>query len=190
MKERSNHSLRIKHKDKEKPDSKDTGLPPKFKPIKELVDLAFKDLKKQNPCFPKFAIPKPKYTDKTSNGLTKCVIDWINLNGYQAERVNSTGSMLDNRKTSINVLGHAIIIGSTKWIKGTSRTGTADISAVIKGRSIKIEIKCFATGDHKQSLGQIAYQKDIEQAGGVYLIVRTFADFYNWFNETVNTEKT
>ena len=44
------------------------------------------------------------------------------------------------------------------------------------------EIKCKATGDNYQSEAQKKYQRQIENAGGVYLIVTTFEDFYNWFN--------
>lgn len=30
------------------------------------------------------------YTDKTANGLTRCIIDWITYNGGDAQRINST----------------------------------------------------------------------------------------------------
>jgi len=153
--------------------------------IKKLVELAMDNLKTNHPSVPKYAIPKPKYTDKTSNGLTKCVIDWINLNGFQAERINSMGRQLDNRKTVTDVIGRQRTVGSVTWIKGTGQTGTSDISATIKGQSIKIEVKCKATGDRYQSKEQKAYQKKIEQAGGIYIVVRTFDEFYNWFNDFI-----
>ncbi len=152
------------------------------KGIKELSELALKDLKIKYPNVPDHAIPRSKYLDSTSNGLTKCVIDWINFNGYQAERINSTGRQLDSRKTSIDVLGRSRTVGSLKWIPGTSTKGTSDISSTILGRSVKIEIKCKATGDNYQSKGQIEYQKKIERAGGIYIIVRTFQGFYDWYN--------
>ncbi len=56
--------------------------------------------------------------------------------------------------------------------------GTADISATINGRSVKIEIKM----KDKQSEVQREYQRRIEAAGGVYLIVRSFAEFMTWYN--------
>lgn len=160
---------------------KDTKAPRYIKPdsVKFLEALSFETTKNRFPNFP--FPPKPSYRDDTSNGLTKCVIDLINLKGFQAERINSTGMLKDNRKTSTDILGNKRIIGSVQWIKSTSQKGTADISATIKGRSVKIEIKCYATGDKYQSSGQIAYQKQIERSGGVYLIVRNFTDFYNWF---------
>ena len=152
----------------------------KSEAVKNLEQLAFERQQEQHPDFP-YPI-KPKYTDATTNALTKCVIDYITLRGFHAERINSTGAIKDKRTTSTDVLGNIRTVGSVEWIKSTTQSGTADISATIQGRSVKIEIKCKATGDNYQSEAQKEYQKQIENAGGVYLIVRTFEDFYNWFN--------
>lgn len=151
--------------------------------LKILEKIALDKLKERYPNNPYY--PKATYTDATTNGLTKCVIDYVNFLGYQAERINSTGAIKDGRKTSSDVLGNIRIIGSVHWIKGSGKTGTSDISATIKGRSIKIEIKCEATGDNYQSIGQIEYQKQIERAGGVYIVVRNFTQFYDWFIDFV-----
>ena len=152
----------------------------KSEAVKELENLVFE---KQQKLYPNFPYPiKSKYSDANTNALTKCVIDYIALRGFHAERINSTGVVKDNRKTSKDVLGNIRTIGSIEWIKSTTQNGTADISATIQGRSVKIEIKCKATCDNKQSEAQKEYQKQIENAGGVYLIVTTFDDFYYWFN--------
>jgi hypothetical protein len=152
----------------------------KSQAVKNLEQLAFERQKQKHPNFP-FPI-KPTYSDNTTNGLTKCVIDYITFRGFHAERINSTGAVKDNRTTSTDVLGNVRTIGSVQWIKSNTQTGTADVSATIQGRTVKIEIKCKATGDNQQSEAQKEYQKQIENAGGIYLIVRTFEDFYNWFN--------
>jgi hypothetical protein len=148
--------------------------------VKELERLAFEKHKERYPTFP--YLIAPKYTDQTSNGLTKCVIDYIEFRGFQAERINSTGRQLDGRKSSTDILGNVRTIGSVKWIKGSGTVGTSDISATIQGRSVKIEVKCLAKNDRYQSKGQMDYQKQIEAAGGVYLIIRTFQEFFDWFN--------
>ncbi len=114
-----------------------------------------------------------KYSDQTTNELTKCIIHCIQFDGYQAERINSMGRQITTK-------------GVTKMIPGSSTKGTADISATIKGRSVKIEVKCAATGDRYQSDDQKAYQKAVESAGGVYIIVRDFESFYNWYNQFIN----
>jgi hypothetical protein len=155
----------------------------KSEAVKKLENLAFENQIKKYPSFP-YPI-KPAYTDLTANGLTKCVIDYINFNGFHAERINSTGAIKDKRKTSKDVLGNIRTIGSVEWIKSTSQNGTADISATIKGRSVKLEVKCEATNDRYQSKGQIEYQKQIEASGGLYFIVRTFAQFHDWFNDFI-----
>jgi hypothetical protein len=149
--------------------------------VKELERLAFEKHKERYPNFP-YPI-KPTYTDSTSNGLTCCVIDYIEFRGFQAERINSTGRQLDSRKSSTDILGNVRTIGSVKWIKGSGTVGTADISATIQGYSVKIEVKCEATGDKKQSQGQISYQRQIEASGGIYLIVRNFEEFFFWFTK-------
>lgn len=151
----------------------------KSQAIKELEQLAFDEVVRKHPNFP-YPV-RPKYNDNSTNGLTKCVIDYIRLKGFHAERINSTGSMRDNRKTVIDVIGRSCTVGSAKWIRGTTQPGTADLSATINGRSVKIEVKCSATGDKIQSKHQKAYQEQIEAAGGVYLIVRTFEEFFNWY---------
>jgi hypothetical protein len=65
-----------------------------------------------------------------------------------------------------------------KWTPGQSTKGTADISATIRGRSVKIEIKY---GKDRQSDAQKEYQAAIERAGGVYIIVRDFDSFVEWY---------
>ncbi|WP_417873891.1 hypothetical protein [Xanthomarina gelatinilytica] len=148
--------------------------------VQKLEDLILEDLKKRYPNNP--YPPKRKYTDQTSNGLTRCIMDFLKVSGHQAERINSTGRMIDNTKTVKDCIGRVRKVGSVQWVKGTGRTGTADISATILGRSVKIEVKCAATGDRYQSEEQKDYQKEIEAAGGTYVIARTFEGFMEWFN--------
>jgi len=118
-------------------------------------------------------IPRPVYSDKTANGLTKMVIDWITLNGGQAERISNMGRYIDSSKVVTNVLGQRMKIGSGKFIPGAGTNGTADISAIVKGRSVKIEVKM----KDKQSDAQKKYQESVERAGGIYYIVRSFDEF-------------
>lgn len=125
--------------------------------VKVLEDLASKNLYSE----------KVHYEDRTANGLTKCVVDWIKLHDGQAERINTTGRPI----TTPNGI---------RWLRSTSTAGSADISATIKGRSVKIEIKI---GTDRQSAEQKQYQRDIENAGGIYLIIRHFDEFYMWWHE-------
>lgn len=158
----------------------------KSEAVKIAEQLALQALRKKYPSNP--YPPHPKFEDTTSNGLTKLIIFIINHYGYQAERINSTGRRIDNTEVVTDVIGRSRKVGSVKWIKGSSKKGTADISAVIKGRALKIEVKCKATGDNYQSEDQEKYQAEVERAGGIYIIARDFEGFYTWFKEFVKTD--
>ncbi len=147
-----------------------------MKPVNKLKELALEDLKKQHHEFPEYAIPIPKYSDKTANGLTKMIIDYIKFNGGQAERISVV---------SRKVAG--------KFVKSTMTKGTADISATIPtlnyadegynkwiGVSVKIEVKI---GKDRQSEEQKKYEKQIKNAHGYYFIAKDFNSFYTWYHE-------
>jgi hypothetical protein len=119
-------------------------------------------------------VVRTKFSDKTANGLTKAIVAFLKLNGCQAERISNMGRYIDDSKIVTDVIGFQRKIGSGKYIKGTGTNGTADISATIKGKSVKIEVKI---GKDRQSDAQKKYQADIERAGGLYWIAKDFDGF-------------
>jgi hypothetical protein len=127
-----------------------------------------------HPSIPPNYIAKTVYKDQTANGLTKAICDWINLHGYQAERINTMGTAREKKTTGGKVIG-------VTWTKGTSTAGSADISATIKGRSVKIEVKI----KDRQSEAQKRYQEHIEKAGGIYKIFRDFDSFVEWYEKFI-----
>lgn len=147
--------------------------------VKKLEVIANDEARRKFPEIPPDWLAPRKYRDDTANGLTKCIIHFLKFEGWQAERINSTGRLIDNQRTFNDVTGRSRTIGSKKWIKGTGTLGTADISATIAGRSVKIEVKI---NSDRQSQVQKQYQQSVEQAGGIYVIARTFEQFYNWYN--------
>ena len=70
-----------------------------------------------------------------------------------------------------------------KWVKSGSTRGMADISAVVDGRSISVEVKI---GKDKVRESQLKVKAQMEKAGGVYLIVRSFDDFIEQIKETLD----
>jgi hypothetical protein len=66
------------------------------------------------------------------------------------------------------------------WTKGTGTPGSADISATIYGRSVKIEVKI---GKDRQSEAQKNYQAMIERSGGTYIIAKDFDSFLEWLDK-------
>jgi len=146
-----------------------------MKALDILKNLKIEEHKKKFPSIPEYAIPKPKYSDTTANGLTKCIIDFVNMKGYLAERTNTMGRVIDGRKTYTDAIGQTKTIGSMKYIPSTGMVGSSDIKVYINGKIIAVEVKM----KDKQSDAQKQYQSRIEQAGGQYWIVRNFEEFYN-----------
>jgi len=146
--------------------------------ISLLRELYLSDSKRKFPSVPDFARSVATYSDKTANGLTKCIIDFIRFKGGQVERINCTGRVIDNRKTSTDIIGNQRTIGSLQYIKTAGQRGTADISATIQGRSVKIEVKIK---NDRQSVAQKEYQQSIEASGGLYFIAKDFEQFITWY---------
>lgn len=150
----------------------------KSEAIRELEALYMAHHRQRYPSMPETARTCKKYEDRTANGLTRCVIDFIRFMGGQAERINTTGRYIDRSKTFTDVTGRVRTIGTSQWLPTSGMKGSADISSTIDGRSVKIEIKY---GRDRQSDDQKRYQEAVERAGGIYLIVRSFAEFYDWY---------
>lgn len=142
----------------------------KSQAVKDLERQALDHFRRDHPNLPGYAIPPQSYRDDTANGLTRCVVDFIRYNGGQAERINTTG-MPEQRG------------GRIVWRKSNMTKGSADISATITGRSVKIEVKI---GPDRQSEAQRRYQASIERAGGLYFIAKDFTSFIEWYGETFN----
>ena len=157
-----------------------------MKPLDRLKHLKQEAMLESYPNVPKYALSAPKYEDKTANGLTKCIIEFLQLSNHQAERINTMGRPIDNRKQVTDVIGRTKTIGSMTWGKSTATKGSADISATIQGRSVKIEVKI---GADRQSEDQKVYQANIEKSGGKYWIAKNFDDFIKKYDEFLESLK-
>ena len=147
----------------------------------KLQALEMELLTAKHPNMPPSYIPKTDWKDNSANSLTKSVIAWIQFMGGQAERISSQGQYRAGAKIQVGsgIMAHTKQLPG-KWTPGQSTKGTADISATIRGRSVKIEIKY---GKDRQSEAQKEYQAAIERAGGVYIIVRDFDSFVEWYEK-------
>ncbi len=135
--------------------------------LKTLQEMDQEAKGKRYPGIPAHAIPRTKFKTSTANGLTKAIIQWLNLKGCWATRVSSAGRYLPGLK---------------KFIPSTTKKGTADIHAVIAGRHASIEVKI---GRDRMSEAQEATRTAVERAGGYYFIARDFDSFVKWY-ETIN----
>ena len=153
----------------------------KPKAVKQLEENVFLNKQIKHPNIPINLLSKEAFRDDKANGLTKCIIAFIQLKGGQAERINTTGRCIDKTERYTDVVGITRTVGSVEWIPGTSTNGSADTSATIKGRSVKIEVKI---GADRQSQAQKDYQQVIEKAGGLYYIAKDFTSFIEWYSNT------
>ena len=125
-----------------------------------------------HPGLPEAARVSGKFSDKTANGLTKCIVAYITLSGGWATRVTTTGRMIPSGQTEV-------FAGKMKWIHGTTKRGTPDIMGVLNGKNLAIEVKI---GKDKQSEAQKQVEADINASGGFYYIAKDFESFYQWVN--------
>ena len=109
----------------------------------------------------------------TANSLTAAIIRYIEAHGGQAERISVVGRPITARQG-----GREYIV---RWAQSHMTVGTADISATVQGRSVKIEVK---VGRDTQSDAQRQYQRSVEDAGGLYYVARSMDGFVNWYNLT------
>lgn len=122
-------------------------------------------------------IPLSNWKDDSANGLTQCITAFLNFSGWQAERINTMGVYREGKKIQVGENTRQL---KGKWTPSTSTKGSADISATIKGRSVKIEVKY---GKDKQSEVQKRYQESVEQAGGIYYIAKDFDNFLLFYDK-------
>lgn len=161
-----------------------------MKALNHLRQMAIAEMKRKHASYPEtLTLPVKAFSDRSANTLTRSIIDFLKLSGWHAERVNTMGRPIDHRQIVTDVIGNRRQIGSIEWIRSGSTPGSADISATIKSRSVKIEVKCKATGDNYQSAGQKLYQQHIEAAGGLYYIARDFQSFFDWYMITFEKQE-
>ncbi|MCW3107280.1 MAG: hypothetical protein JWQ09_1786 [Segetibacter sp.] len=122
------------------------------------------------------------YNDTTANGLTNCIIDWINYSCGHATRINTQGQ--DRKEKNELAFGNKREI--VRFTPSTTAKGTADIKATIKGRSVNIEVKI---GRDKLTEAQCKQRDREEAAGGLYFVARDMISFVNWFKINFDQQK-
>ena len=117
--------------------------------------------------------PTRPFTEKGANELTRSIEAFIRYTGNYADRINNTG--IYDPKTK-------------EFRRANTRRGIADVMATKRiehqGRvfaiTVAIEIKY---GNDKLSEYQLRIKDDIERAGGLYLVARTWDQFINDWNK-------
>lgn len=144
--------------------------------IKDLNQLAHEALCAKS-TMPTYAVPMPKYNDRSANDLTKAIIAYIHLIGGRADRISSAGRYIKQSMGVDQVFNRKLETG--KYIPSQTRNGYADINATYKGRSIMIEVKF---GKDRQSEAQKLFAELERKAGGIYIVAKTFEQFIKEFS--------
>jgi len=110
-----------------------------------------------------------------SNGLTTFICNYLSWRDHRATRINVSGRLVEGKEKQAS----GVTLGVKKWIKSSTRKGTADISATIKGRSVMIEIK---VGKDKPREDQLLEQARERKAGGVYEFIKTPDEFFSLYD--------
>lgn len=140
--------------------------------IRLLKDAVKARKKAQYPNLPEHAIVTPNYEDKTANGLTRCIMDFLNSqDGCSSFRISNEGVMRIDKN------------GKAFRIKSSTQNGFSDTVNCVWGRFVSVEIKA---GNDRQSEEQKAFQLQIENARGYYFIAKDFTSFLDWFNLKMN----
>jgi hypothetical protein len=142
-------------------------------------------LTKKYPSVPTYALAYTSFKDNSANELTKSIVKFLIMSGWQAERINTMGVYREAKKVQ-DMDGITRVVGKGKYTPSGSTKGSADISATIYGRSVKIEVKY---GRDVQSEAQKKYQQAIEAAGGIYIIAREFDSFIEWYDSFLSELK-
>jgi hypothetical protein len=147
----------------------------------KLKALELETLKAKYPSMNPNYLPSTEWSDNSANSLTKSIIFYINATGNQAERIGNQGQYREGNKIQVGT-GEIAYTKQLpgKWTPGQGTKGTADISATINGKSVKIEVKYKRD---VQSDAQKQYQEKIESAKGIYYIARDFDTFVEWYDK-------
>ena len=113
-----------------------------------------------------------------ANSLTGAILNYIRYNGSHAERVNNIARQVKSKS------------GAMVHIPSANFKGTADIHAckmvgynlnfLKTGLFVAIEVKI---GRDKLSEAQEYYRECVQKAGGVYMVVHTWDEFIEKWNE-------
>lgn len=119
---------------------------------------------------------KPVMPDcRKANGLTNAIVNFLTWRGHRATRIASSGRIIKTPQRQAS----GVSLMTDKYIPGTTRRGTADISSTIHGKSVMWEVK---VGRDKPSEYQLQEQALEISAGGNYFFVHSFEEFIQLYD--------
>jgi len=143
--------------------------------LKDLSELKFKADRVKYPSLPVHAVPRKVFTDKTANGLTSAILAYCELSGAFAQRSGSEGRYRQGA-TVVDAVGRTRVMKGS-YLPGLN-VGQGDLQIVLAGRIYSVEIKI---GKDRQSEKQKDFESRLTSSGGIYAIVHSWEEFYNYW---------
>lgn len=147
--------------------------------LKDLQTEYYKNFTASHPTIPLHAIPSKVFRDNSANELTKTIKAFCDMRGIMCQRTGNEGRYRPGKQV-------VDVIGRTRLMKGTylpgQNNGQGDLCLTIKGKVHWVEVKI---GRDKQSDVQKDFEAQVKRAGGVYVVVKDWAGFYNEFKKWV-----
>lgn len=137
--------------------------------------------------FPEYARASPNDevlipSERKANGLTQLIIKWLTWKGHYANRISTQGQASVAKIPKADLNGRIHHFEQIRWTKGNTKRGTPDITAILYGKSVWIEVK---VGKDEMSKAQEKQQFDIQQAGGLYFVARDMQSFVDWYYKLI-----
>lgn len=109
----------------------------------------------------------------TANGLQSFIVNYLDWTGCYGNRINTTGRKIFSKKQNKEI-----------WITGTTKNGTGDTVACLKGKMIWFEVKI---GSDTPKDKQIEQQRKIMRSGGKYYFVKNTDEFLTLYDAEMNS---
>lgn len=122
------------------------------------------------------AFPTKKIRKRSpANSLTEAVRDYATLKGCATARVNTTGLWVEKEQKFLTT-------NATKGFEDIDVILPIVINGIRVGLKVAVEVKI---GDDRQSKFQKLRQQRVQEAGGVYIIAKTFDQFKTDFDAVI-----
>lgn len=140
--------------------------------LRELQDKIYAQDIKRHAKMPVHAVPKKKFSDATANKFTTAILAYLKFKGVKLAYRQSTEGRYRQGEQWVDAIGRMRVMKG-RFIPAAKK-GLGDVTAVIKGKYVSIEVKI---GKDIQRDDQKKFEADLTDAGGAYMIVRDWSDF-------------
>jgi hypothetical protein len=144
---------------------------------KQHMRLVYPEAMRSHPLEPKIG------RETTANGLTQLILKWLKYAGHYANRISTQGQARVQKIPRFDIHSEKLRYHEkTSWTKGHTMKGTPDITGIIYGKAVWIEVK---VGKDRMSYAQLEQKGSIEGSGGLYFIAHDMQSFVDWYYKII-----